>query len=311
MKISRRDMLKLSAGAGAALALGRRPSLASPVLDRFGRNSLIERPIPSSGEPLPIVGIGTARRFSPQTPEERAVLKQVLGQLSELGGKLVDTAPSYGEAETTVGDLVAEVGNRDRLFLATKVRKEGQIEGAAEIEASFRKLRTHVIDLIQVHNLVDLKTQLATLRDLKDEGRIRYVGMTTSSYRQFEAFEAAMKEEALDFVQLNYSLVQRRAEERLLALAADRGMAVLVNLPYARGRTFETVGERPLPEWATEFADSWGQFFLKFVVSHPAVTVAIPGTAKMDYLIDNLGAARGPLPDETTRQRMAAFFESL
>jgi aryl-alcohol dehydrogenase-like predicted oxidoreductase len=311
MKISRRDMLKLSAGAGAALALGRRSSLANSVIDRFGLSFLIERPIPSSGEMLPIVGVGTARRFSPQTPEERAVLREVLGQLPELGGRLIDTAPSYGDAETTVGDLVAELGNRDHLFLATKVRKEGQAEGVAEIDASFRKLRTDVIDLIQVHNLVDFQTQLATLRDLKAQGRIRYVGMTTSSYRQFEAFEAAMREEELDFVQLNYSLVQRRAEERLLPLAADRGMAVLVNLPYARGRTFEAVGARPLPEWATEFAESWGQFFLKFVVSHPSVTVAIPGTAKMEYLIDNLGAARGPLPDEVTRERMATFFEAL
>lgn len=319
MSLSRRDMLKLSAGAGAALVLGRRPlSADTSFLDRLLAEDLLKKPIPSSGEMIPIVGIGTAGRFNPEqegwTDEDRAMRKQVIQQLSELGGQLIDTAPSYGRgnAEPLIGELVEEVGNRDKLFLATKVRvREPGVEaGLEQIHASFQKLRTDVIDLMQVHNLADIDTQLGTIRELKQEGHIRYIGMTTSSYRQFEDFEAYMKKEDMDFVQINYSIVQRRAEERLLPLAADRGMAVLINLPYGRGRTFEAVGDAELPDWARGFADTWGQFFLKWIVSHPAVTCAIPGTYKMQYLEDNLGAAMGELPDEETRKRMVEFVEA-
>jgi len=211
-----------------------------------------------------------------------------------------------------VGDLVEELGIRDRLFIATKVRQDGQAAGVAEIDSSFERLRTDRFELLQVHNLRDLDAQLGTLRAMKDAGTIRYVGITTSSYRQYEQFEQVMSHEELDFIQVNYSLASRDAAGRILPLAQDRGMAVLVNLPFGRGRLFEAVGDRPLPDWAAEFdAKSWAQFFLKFVVSNPAVTCAIPGTAKPNYARDNIGAAMGRLPDADTRRRMAVLYDSL
>jgi aryl-alcohol dehydrogenase-like predicted oxidoreductase len=304
-------MLKLTASASAAAALGiRLGGRPTPALARL--SELLMRPIPSSGEKIPAIGIGTARRYDVDAADDLATLREVLAAFSEMGGQVVDTAPSYGRAEIVVGDLVREIGNRDDLFLATKVRTEGREAGMEQMEESFRRLHTERIDLMQVHNLVDVETQLPTLREWKEAGRIRYVGITTSRNSQHEAFEQVMREEELDFIQVNYSLADRAAGERLLPLAADRGVAVLVNLPYARGRLFQRVGDRPLPEWAAEFdCESWGQFFLKFVLSAPAVTCAIPGTAKMAYLEDNLGAARGRLPDPELRERMIDFYDSL
>jgi len=310
MTLSRRDLLKAGAGASAALALGVRPG--------FGRGSdrplsLITRPIPSSGERIPVVGIGTARRYDVgASADERDPLRETLAVFHELGGTVVDTAPSYGNAEVVVGDLVAELGIRDGLFLATKVRKEGGEEGRAEIASSFERLRTDRFDLLQVHNLVDTGTQLATLREMKAAGRIRYVGITTSSARQYQEFAAVLRTEPLDFIQINYSLDSRGASQEILPLAADRGVAVLVNVPFGRGRMFDAVGERPLPDWTAEFdCETWGQFFLKYVVGHPAVTCVIPGTAKPHYAVDNLGAAMGRLPDAAMRRRMEEFFDGL
>ncbi len=312
MTLSRRDMLRATAGAGALAALGltSRRALGS-MPPRI--SELLMRPIPSSGEKIPAIGIGTARRYDVQeSSEEMAVLKEVLAAFAMMGGRVVDTAPSYGRAEIVVGELVDAIGNRDDLFLATKVRAEGREAGIDQMEESLRRLHTDRIDLMQVHNLVDVETQLATLREWKAAGRIRYLGITTSFDRQYEDFERVMREQTMDFIQVNYSLGDRGAGERILPLAADRGMAVLVNLPYARGRLFQKVGDRPLPQWAAEFdCESWGQFFLKFVLSEPAVTCAIPGTAKMTYLEDNLGAARGRLPDPELRQRMITFYDSL
>jgi aryl-alcohol dehydrogenase-like predicted oxidoreductase len=312
MTLSRRDMLRATAGAGALAALGltSRRALGS-MPPRI--SELLMRPIPSSGETIPAIGIGTARRYDVQeSSEEMAVLKEVLAAFAMMGGRVVDTAPSYGRAEIVVGELVDAIGNRDDLFLATKVRAEGREAGIDQMEESLRRLHTDRIDLMQVHNLVDVETQLATLREWKAAGRIRYLGITTSFDRQYEDFERVMREQTMDFIQVNYSLGDRGAGERILPLAADRGMAVLVNLPYARGRLFQKVGDRPLPQWAAEFdCESWGQFFLKFVLSEPAVTCAIPGTAKMTYLEDNLGAARGRLPDPELRQRMITFYDSL
>ncbi|MEJ2339378.1 MAG: aldo/keto reductase [Gemmatimonadales bacterium] len=312
MTLSRRDMLRATAGAGALAALGltSRRALGS-MPPRI--SELLMRPIPSSGETIPAIGIGTARRYDVQeSSEEMAVLKEVLAAFAMMGGRVVDTAPSYGRAEIVVGELVDAIGNRDDLFLATKVRAEGREAGIDQMEESLRRLHTDRIDLMQVHNLVDVETQLATLREWKAAGRIRYLGITTSFDRQYGDFERVMREQTMDFIQVNYSLGDRGAGERILPLAADRGMAVLVNLPYARGRLFQKVGDRPLPRWAAEFdCESWGQFFLKFVLSEPAVTCAIPGTAKMTYLEDNLGAARGRLPDPELRQRMITFYDSL
>jgi aryl-alcohol dehydrogenase-like predicted oxidoreductase len=312
MTLSRRDMLRATAGAGALAALGltSRRALGS-MPPRI--SELLMRPIPSSGETIPAIGIGTARRYDVQeSSEEMAVLKEVLAAFAMMGGRVVDTAPSYGRAEIVVGELVDAIGNRDDLFLATKVRAEGREAGIDQMEESLRRLHTDRVDLMQVHNLVDVETQLATLREWKAAGRIRYLGITTSFDRQYGDFERVMREQTMDFIQVNYSLGDRGAGERILPLAADRGMAVLVNLPYARGRLFQKVGDRPLPRWAAEFdCESWGQFFLKFVLSEPVVTCAIPGTAKMTYLEDNLGAARGRLPDPELRQRMITFYDSL
>ncbi|UCF21702.1 MAG: aldo/keto reductase [Gemmatimonadota bacterium] len=300
-------MLKVTAGASAALAFGRLPALAQQP------SAIMKRPIPSSGELIPVVGLGTARTFDVgAAAEERAPLREVLEAFVELGGTLLDTAPGYGESEAVSGELAKSAGLTDRLFMATKVAAEAREQGIAQMEESMRLLNRQVIDLMQVHNLRGWETQLATLREWKAAGRLRYIGITTSSLRQYDAFAAVMEKQELDFVQLNYSLGTRAAEERLLPLAADRGMAVLVNLPYMRGRLFQAVEGRELPEWAAEFdAKSWGQFFLKYVISHPAVTCPIPATTKVRHLRDNMGAAFGRLPDETMRKRMVEFFDAL
>ncbi len=306
--MTRREALKVGATAGAGLAFGRVPAFANTP-------DLISKPIPSTGEMIPVVGIGTARYFDAQvSDEEMIVRREVIEQLPKLGGMLIDTAAGYGRgvAESLVGDLVADVGNRNQLFLATKVRKSSVDEGIQEMEASFRKLKTNIIDLMQVHNLVGVTEMLSIMREWKAEGRFRYIGVTTSSDRQYTDFIAMMKREELDFIQVDYSLANRTAAERILPLAADRGMAVLVNLPYGRGRLFRAVGDRPLPEWASQFgAKTWGQFFLKYIVSHPAVTCAIPGTYKMTYLEDNLGAATGELPVAGLRKRMEEYYDAL
>ncbi|HYH05938.1 MAG TPA: aldo/keto reductase [Thermoanaerobaculia bacterium] len=299
--ITRRTALKLGAGATAALLVDW-PLLADAPL--------LTRAIPSSGEKLPLVGIGTARRYDVTSAEERAPLREVLRELPKLGGKLVDTAPSYGVAESVVGDLVAEIGNRDKLFLATKVGagRNGVEAGLAEMNASLARLHTNKLDLLQIHNLAGVDEMLPVLRKWKDEGRIRYLGISTSNAKQYEALETIMKREKLDFIQIDYAIDNRAAEERILPLAADRGVAVLTNLPFGRGRVFQAFGDKPVPDWAREIGiATWAQFALKWVVSHPAVTSAIPGTAKLEYLRDNLAASRGPLPDAATRARMATF----
>ena len=287
----------------AGLALRGRFALAQPATE------LATKPIPSTGERLPVIGIGTARRYDVGTDEkERGPIRDVLRDLPQLGGKLVDTAPSYGNAEEVIGDILAELKNRDRIFLATKVGSgnRGAAAGIAEMEASLKRLRTDKLDLLMVHNLNGVKEMLPVLREWKDKGRTRYIGMSTSFDRQYDDFAAIMAKETLDFIQVDYAIDNRGAEERILPLAADRGMAVLTNLPFGRGRVFQAFGKKPIPDWAKELGiETWAQFALKFLVSHPAVTVAIPGTARPDYLADNLGAGRGPMPDEKTRQRMA------
>ena len=303
---SRRDLLKAGIGVGASIFL--------PTASLLGQtSSLIQRKIPSTGESLPIIGIGTARRYEAVTTEaERAPLREVLRQFKEMGGRVIDTAPSYGTAEVVVGDLVAELAIRDSLFIATKLGIRGRDAGIEQLEQSFKRLRTAKIDLIAVHNLQDTQTQLRTLRDWKQAGRIRYVGITTSFERQHPEFEQTMKAEALDFIQVDYALDNRKADQRILPLAADRGMGVMINLPFGRGRLFRAVQGQPLPLWAVEFdCASWAQFFLKYIMSHPVVTCAVPGTAKVEYLVDNLGAARGRLPDAAMRRRMESFINGL
>ncbi|MGZ8375635.1 MAG: aldo/keto reductase [Gemmatirosa sp.] len=314
--LGRRDLLKTLAGVGVGLAIGPRGLAAAPsTLDWLVAQGLVSKPIPSSGERLPVIGVGTARRYeSAATEAERAPLREVVRNLPKLGGRLIDTAPSYGEAESVVGGLVAEVGNRDQLFLATKVGRgrQGRDAGIAEMEASFKKLRTDRIDMMQIHNLGGVAEMLPVLREMKRAKRIRYYGISTSSDGQYAVLEELMKREAMDVVQVDYAIDNRGVEERILPLAAEKGIAVLTNLPFGRGRVFEKLGKQPLPDWAKALGiTTWAQFALKYVVSHPAVTVAIPGTAKLAYLTDNLGAARGQMPDAATRRRMAALVEDV
>lgn len=304
--ITRRGVLKAGLVLGASAIAPHQSLFAQPT-------ALVQKKIPSSGESLPVIGIGTARRYSagPGTPE-RAELMEVLRQFAEVGGKVIDTAPSYGAAETVVGDLVSALGVRQSLFIATKVRARDRQSVMTQIEDSFRRLKTQRIDCIQVHNLVNTAATLAILRGMKQAGRIRYVGMTTSFDGQHAEFADTMLREQLDFIQINYAVDDRAAADRILPLAADRGVAVLVNLPLGRGRLFREVQNQPLPAWTSEFdCRSWAQFFLKYIVSHPAVTCAIPGTARTKYVADNLGAARGRLPDAAMRKRMEEFIDKL
>lgn len=302
--MNRRDVLKSLAAAGAGAATG------ALLMGSDEGPARITRPIPKGGELIPVIGLGTSRVFDVGSSEsERAAVKAVLDALVESGGRVVDTAPMYGRAEGVVGELVATEGLRSRLFLASKVRTTGHDAGLAQVETSLKLVGAGRMDLMQVHNLVDVKTQLATLRKLKEAGRIRYVGVSHWKASGHAELEKTLRDEALDFVQLNYSIVEREAEARLLPLAIERRVAVLVNRPFARGDLFDRVKGKPLPDWAASFdAASWGQFFLKFVVSHPAVTCAIPATAKVEHLRDNMAAGFGRLPDQATRERMAAMF---
>jgi len=301
MTITRRDILKLGAGAAASALGGAAHSAAE----------LTTRPIPSSGERLPVVGIGT-NRYGTGSEAAIAPLRETLKTFAAAGGKLIDTAPMYGSSEMVLGELIAGLGIRDQFFLATKVYSDGREAGIEEMNASFRRLRTNRIDLIQVHNLSDTATQLATMREGKSAGRYRYVGVTTSRDSQYDEMETVLKKEKLDFVQVDYSIENRTAAERILPLALERSVAVLINLPFGRARLFSSVRGKPLPGWVADFdCKSWAQFFLKYVVSHPAVTCAIPGTRRPAHVIDNLGAARGRLPDQAMRRKMEQFFDAL
>jgi aryl-alcohol dehydrogenase-like predicted oxidoreductase len=293
----------LGAGLGAAAVLRGAPSIAAagPVL---------QRPIPRSGEQLPVVGLGTAIVFDiGDDAARRAERRAVIQALLENGGRLIDTAPSYGTAEVVVGDLVAATGTRDKLFLATKVRVAGREAAIAEMQASQRRLKSDKLDLMQIHNpranAAETGEQLALLREWKDRKTFRYVGVTHFQEAANERLIDLMQREKLDFVQVNYSMAERSAEQRLLKVAADTGTAVLVNLPFARGKLFAAVRGKPLPDWAAEFgAASWAQFFLKYILANEAVNCVIPGTDKPEYMLDNLDAGRGKLPDAAMRRRM-------
>lgn len=305
--MTRRELLK---AAGTALALGGLGPWASAMA---GSLPAIRKPIPASGEALPVIGMGTWQTFHVGSREaERAPLRDVLRVFFDRGGTLIDSSPMYAEAEEVTGDLVADIGEHDRLFAATKVWTYGREEGIAQMERSFSRMRVKHMDLMQIHNLRDWQVHLPTLRQWKDEGRIRYLGITTSNPAQYDDFARVMASETLDFVQLNYDIATRGAEEVLLPLAEERGMAVLVNRPFGGGTLFPKVRGRELPDWALEFdCESWAQFFLKFVVSHPAVTCAIPATSNPRHAADNMGAGFGRLPDSATRERMARLIASL
>jgi diketogulonate reductase-like aldo/keto reductase len=315
--LSRRDLLGLLAS--GSLWLAARPVLGAGGAGGAGSGAALrgqlKRPIPKSkaGEMLPAVGLGTARVFDVGTgAAEREPLKEALRLFVGEGGQLVDTSPMYGAAETVVGELAAALGVRPKLFLATKVWTTGREEGIRQMETSMKRLGAERLDLIQVHNLVDLGTQLATLREWKAKGRVRYIGITHYQDSAHAELERVMRAEDIDFVQLNYSIVSRAAEARLLPLAMERKIGVLVNRPFERADLFDKVKGKALPPWAAEFdCTSWAQFFLKFVLSHPAVTCAIPASSKPKHLMDNMQAGRGRLADRAMRERMAELVREL
>ncbi len=306
---SRRAWLKIMLAAGAGTAFGGLPALALAKT-----NTQLMRMIPKSGEQIPAMGLGTSGSFEVGPSDvDRAGVKEVLRLFMENGGRLVDTSPMYGSAETVTGDLAAELGVQKELFIATKVwTDKGRVAGEKQMKTSMERLRTKRIDLMQVHNLVDWKTQLPTLRAWKKQGRIRYLGITHYRTSAYDKLAHLIKHEDLDFVQFNYSIVTREAENMLLPLAADKGTAVLINRAFEDGALFQPVRGKEVPAWAAEFdCTSWAQFFLKYVLAHPAVTCVIPATGKPKHLIDNMGAGLGRLPDEKTRRRMVATMESL
>lgn len=304
MRINRRKAL-----AGIAVAA---TSSLLPLSAGAQGAPLIKRRIPSSGEDLPAIGLGTARRYEQvSTAADLAPLRDTVRRFKQVGLTVIDSSPTYGTAEQVVGDLVDELRIRDGLFLATKVSISGREAGVQQIEASFKKYKTAKLDLIAVHNLRDTDVHLKTLRDLKAAGRIRYVGITSSFENQYADFEAVMKRETLDFIQIDYALDNRNAHDRIIPLAKDRGMGVMINLPFGRGRLFSAVQGKPLPDWAAEFdCRSWAQFFLKYIVGNDAVTCAIPGMAKAEYVDDNVGASQGRLPDAAMRKRMETFIDA-
>ena len=302
---SRRQCLRTVAVSLAALAM--KPASAANM------HEPIFRAIPKSGEKLPVIGLGTYDAFDiGNDPSDRDPAKEVLKRFVKLGGTIVDSSPMYGRAETVIGDLSAELNINDKLWVATKVWTSGRESGIAQMNDSFRKLKREKIELMQVHNLQDAKTHLATLRDWKKSGKIKYLGVTHYRAGAYDALEQAIKSCEMDFVQLNFSIAERDAEQRILNVAADSGTAVIANRPFANGGLFGNVKGKPLPPWAAEIdCASWGQFFLKFILGHPAITCVIPATRNPKHLIDNMGAGLGRLPDQALRQKMAAHFIAL
>jgi diketogulonate reductase-like aldo/keto reductase len=302
ISVTRHDFLR---GAVSALASA---SLSGMALAKPGDSKMLTRAIPADGKALPVIGLGTWRGFDVgRRPEDRAPLAEVIHTLFEGGGSVIDSSPMYGAAEGVTGDLLSAAGTRDKAFLATKVWTQGRAAGVAQMERSMKLLRTDRIDLMQIHNLVDWRTHLATLRDWKSKGRIRYLGVTHYTSSAYPELEAVLRAEKVDFVQLNYAADDRAAEKRLLPLAAERGIAVLVNRPFGGGGLLRALRGKPLPSWAAEIGcRSWAQLLLKFVVSHPAVTCAIPGTSRPEHMRDNLQAGIQPLPDAALRAKIIA-----
>lgn len=293
----------LFAGAGMALAPWR----------AFGRQQdMISRPIPRGSESLPVIGLGTYRVFDVSgTPAEIAARKAIVDMLTERGGSVIDTSPMYNRAETVIGDVIAAGSSRPTLFIATKVWTDGRENGIEQMARSAALMNTEVIDLMQVHNLRDTDVHMRTIRQWQDKGRIRYNGLTHYTAGAHAALDAAMRRHKPEFIQVNYSIGEPEAEDRLLPLAQELGIAVIVNRPFTGGRLFAAVRGRPLPEWASEFAASWGQFFLKYIVSHPAVSCVIPGTSRLQHMADNLDAGFGALPDPSVRRRMLEYVKDL
>ena len=308
--MTRREAARLIGGTAGGLCF---PVRASRAQAKPESSSMLTRAIPSSGEKLPVIGLGTWQAFDVDlTSDNRRQLGEVLSLFVKLGGRVIDTSPMYGRAEDVIGELATALGIQDKIFLATKVWTRGKENGIKSMERSMALLRAKRIDLMQVHNLVDVQTQLATLREWKAQGRIRYLGITHYEAGAFADVEKIMRSEKLDFVQINYSLMEREAEERLLPLAHERGIAVIVNRPFGGGDLFSRARSKPLPDWASELdCRSWAQFFLKWIVANSAVTCAIPATDKPRHLEENIQGGIGALPDAKTRQRMVELVSSM
>lgn len=304
--ITRRDLLALTSSLGAG-------ALLAPFRAAHGAAPMITRPVPSTGEKLPVVGLGSSATFAQVARrEDISGLRDVLKALVENGGKVFDTAPSYGASEEVAGKIAAELKIADKIFWATKVNAAGFGGGKADpaaaraqIEASFKKFAVAKIDLIQVHNLGDVPTHIAILKQLKAAGRVRYIGVTTTFPNQYDDLLAVMRNEPLDFIGVDYAIDNRTAEEKILPLAIERKIGTLIYVPFGRNRLFNRVEGKPVPDWAADFdAKTWAQFFLKFVISHPAVTVATPATSNAEHMLDNIAGGVGRLPDAAMRRRM-------
>jgi diketogulonate reductase-like aldo/keto reductase len=310
-RMSRRDAARLVAQSAVGLLLARTPLRAEQL--PIEKHTLLERAIPSTGEKLPIIGLGSWQVFDVGTGEaEREPLEKVLARFVALGGRVIDSSPMYGRSEQVIGAIAAKLRLHSSLFLATKVWTTGKEEGIASMERSLARLETKKLDLMQVHNLVDARTHLATLRSWKEEGRIRYLGLTHYNSSAYPEVIRLLRAEKVDFLQINYSLGEREAEREILPLARDRGVAVLVNRPFGGGDLFSRLRQKPLPEWAAEFdCHSWAQFLLKWIVTHPAVTCAIPATGNVRHLEENMAAGLGRVPDAKQRQRMVEIIAQL
>lgn len=305
-KSDRRRFLKQVTGISAA-------ALTWPAWLSAREATALKKAIPKTGEQLPVIGMGTSRTFDVGNDQAmRAQLKQVLQLFFDNGGAVIDSSPMYGTAEQVTGDLLRSIKNKQALFAATKVWTWGKQEGIAQMQQSSERMGVNVFDLMQIHNLRDWEVQLETLKQWKAEGKVRYIGITTSHGRSHDELEVVLENEPFDFVQFTYNIMNRTVEDRLLPMAHEHGIATLINRPFARGELFRLVKGKPLPTWASEAdINSWGQFFLKFVVSHPDVTCAIPATSKPHHMQDNMAAGFGRLPDAEMRQRMITYINSL
>lgn len=288
-------------------------SLGLPLLSSFNNYAMALRKIPSSGEELPVVGLGTWQSFDVGgNTQDRARLKEVLSAMKSKGGKLIDSSPMYGSSERVVGDLTAELGIQGSFFYATKVWTRGKEAGIRQMQASMQKMQRKEMDLMQIHNLVDLNTHIRTLKSWKEEGKIRYWGITHYTDSSHEELSRIIKRERPDFAQFNYSITNRNAEKNLLPVARESGTAVIINRPYSGGSLFRLTRGKELPGWCSEIdVNSWGQFFLKYLLGEKAVTCVIPGTSKPHHLLDNMAAGYGKLPDQATRRKMISFLEGL
>ena len=310
-QVTRREVIKMMGAAGLGTIV--LPLVGTARTMTNSATTMLQRTIPATGEKLPVVGLGTWIQFDVGTEAAaRDPLAAVLKSMLEMGGRLIDSSPMYGKAEEVVGDLTSASGNADKYFYATKVWTSGEQSGIRQMTSSLQKMRRTSMDLMQVHNLQDWQTHLKTMRQWKEEGKLRYTGVTHYTASAHDQLEQIVRSKAVDFVQFNYSMQDRNAERSLLNAARDSGVAVIINEPFASGSLFSLVKGKSLPAWATDYdINSWAQFFLKYILAHPAVNCVIPGTSNPKHVVDNMGAGYGKLPDEKGRKKMLDYIQQL